>query len=45
MIPLGKQLKQVLDLFLYPFQMYCIVYMMYLLYLDVLYICIKYCLH
>ena len=28
-----------------PFQMYCTVYTMYLLYLDVLYIWIKYCLH
>ena len=32
----GSRFKQVLDLFLYPFQMYCTVYMMYLLYLDVL---------
>ena len=28
----------VLDLFMYPFQMYCTIHMMYLLYLDVLYI-------
>ena len=41
----GSRFKQVLDLCLYPFQMYCIVYMTYLLYLDVLYIWIKYCLH
>ena len=41
----SHRFKQVLDLFLIPFQMYCTVYMMYILYLDVLYIWIKYCLH